>query len=69
MIRPVMTEQRTSIKMKPGKVIIGMRVPEYESRLIVSAAVNAGIKEIYRLYINDSDKLDSEPVPNEYYHI
>ena len=69
MIRPAMMEQRSSIKMKPCKVIIGMRTPEYKSRLIVSAAVNAGIKEIHRLYINDSDELDSEPVPAEYYHI
>ena len=69
MIRPAMMEQRTPIKMKPSKVIIGMRTPEYESRLIASAAVNAGIKEIHRLYINDSDELDSEPVPIECYHI
>ena len=69
MIRPAMMEQRTPIKMKPSKVIIGMRTPEYESRLIVSAAVNAGIKEIHKLYINDSDELDSESVPIECYHI
>ena len=69
MIRPAMMEQRTPIKMKPSKVIIGMRTPEFESRLIVSAAVSAGIKEIHRLYINDSDELDSEPVQIERYHI
>ena len=69
MIRPAMMEQRTPIRIKPSKVIIGMRTPEYESRLIVSASVNAGVKEIHRLYINDSDELDSAPVPIESYHI
>ena len=57
------------IKIKPKSVIIGLRTPEYESRLIVSAAINAGIKEIHKLYINDSDELDSKPVPNDLYHV
>ena len=69
MIRPIMSEQRSFIKMKPSKVIIGLRTPDYESRLIVSAAINAGINEIHRLYINDSDELDSKPVPTEFYRI
>ena len=46
MIRPAIMEKQSFIKMKPCKVIIGMKTPEYECRLIVSAAVNAGIKEI-----------------------
>jgi len=69
MIRPAIVEQRSCIKMKPSKVIIGLRTPEYESRLIVSAAVNAGIQEIHKLYINDSDELDSAPVSEALYHI
>ena len=69
MIRPIISEQRSFIKMKPSKVIIGLRTPEYTSRLIVSAAVNAGISQIHKLYINDSDQLDSKPVPNELYRI
>lgn len=69
MIRPTMSEQRSFIKMKPSKVIIGLRTPECTSRKIVSAAVNAGISEIHKLYINDSDQLDSKPVPNELYRI
>lgn len=69
MIRPAMHEQRSCIKMKPCKVIIGLRTPEYESRLIVSAARIAGIQEIHKLYINNSDKLDSKPVPEELYHL
>ncbi len=69
MIRPAIFEQRTCVKLKPCKVIIGLRTPEYESRLIVSAAVNAGIQEIHKLYINDSDELDSKPVQEELYHL
>lgn len=68
MIRPAMHEQRSCIKMKPCKVIIGLRTPEYESRLIVSAAKIAGIQEIHKVYINDSDKLDSKPVQAELYY-
>lgn len=62
MIRPGIIEQRTNIKMKPCKVIIGLRTPDYESRLITSAALNAGINEIHKLYINDSDELASKPI-------
>ena len=69
MIRPAIMDKRTGIKMKPCKVIIGLRTPEYESKLIISAAVNAGIKEIHKLYINASDELDSRPVSAELYHI
>lgn len=69
MIRPAIMEKQSFIKMKPCKVIIGMKTPEYECRLIVSAAVNAGIKEIHRLYINNSDELDSKPIPDNFYHI
>lgn len=68
MIRPAMFEQRSCIKMKPCKVIIGLRTPEYKSRLIASAAKVAGIQEIDKLYINDSDELDSKPVPESLFH-
>lgn len=69
MIRPIMSEQRSFIKMKPCTVIIGLRTPDYESRLIVSAAVNAGINDIRKLFINDSDELDSKPVPTTLYRV
>lgn len=62
MIRPAMFEQRSCVKMKPCKIIVGLRTPQYERRLIVSAATIAGIQEIHELYINDSDKLDSRPI-------
>lgn len=62
MIRPAMFEQRSCVKMKPRKIIVGLRTPQYERRLIVSAATIAGIQEIHELYINDLDKLDSRPI-------
>lgn len=62
MIREAMFEQRSCVKMKPCKIIVGLRTPQYERRLIVSAATIAGIQEIHELYINDSDKLDSRPI-------
>lgn len=62
MIRPAMHEQRSCVKMKPCKIIIGLRTPQYESRLIVSAAKIAGVQEIHELFINDSDELDSRPI-------
>lgn len=62
MIRPAVGEQRSLIKMRPSKVIIGLRTPEYESRLIVSVAKIAGVNEIHKLYINETDELDSKPI-------
>lgn len=62
MIRPAMFEQRSCIKMKPSKIIVGLRTPQYERKLIVSAATIAGVKEIHELYIDGSDKLNSKPI-------
>ena len=62
MIRPTMSLDRTCIKMKPNKVILGLRMPEYEKRLVISAAKVAGINNIEELYINDSDLLDTKAI-------
>ena len=59
MIRPRMHGMRTFIKARPQKIILGLRMPEYERRLVISAAKIAGIQEIHKMYINDSDELDS----------
>ena len=59
MIRPTMTPDRTCIKMKPNKVVLGLRMPEYERMLVISAAKLAGISNIEELYIDDSDRLSS----------
>ena len=62
MIRPTMTADRTCIKMKPQKIILGLRMPAYERRLVISAAEIAGISNVEELYINDSDRLDYRSV-------
>ena len=59
MIRPTMMPDRTCIKMKPNKVILGLKMPEYERLLVISAAKIAGISNIEELYINDSDQLQT----------
>ena len=63
MIRPTMASDRTCIKMKPNKVILGLRMPEYERMLVISAAKVAGIKNIEELYIDESDQLSSKALP------
>ena len=62
MIRPTMTPDRTCITMKPNKVILGLRMPEYEKLMVISAAKVAGISNIEELYINDSDQLDTRAI-------
>jgi hypothetical protein len=63
MIRPIMASDRTCIKMKPNKVILGLRMPEYERMLVISAAKVAGIKNIEELYIDEFDQLSSKALP------
>ena len=63
MIRPTMIANRTCIKMKPAKIVLGLRMPEYERKLTVSAAEIAGIANIEELYINELDQLDSRALP------
>lgn len=65
MIRPSMAPERTCIKMKPNKIILGLRMPEYEKMLVISAAKVAGIGHVEELYINDSDMLDTRAITSE----
>ena len=62
MIRPSMSTNRTYIKMRPCKVLLGMRMPEYERALVTAAAKCAGISIIEELYINDLYILDSKAI-------
>lgn len=65
MIRPTMSPERTCVKMKPNKVILGLRMPKYERMLVISAAKVAGVNNIEELYINESDQLASRAVFKE----
>lgn len=62
MLRPTMSLERTCIKMKPSKIILGLRMPEYEKLLTVSAAKVAGISRVEELFINEKDQLDSKAI-------
>ena len=62
MIRPTMMPDRTCIKMKPHKIILGLRMPEYERLMVISAAKVAGIRNIEELYIDDSDQLATRAI-------
>lgn len=54
-----MAPVRSYIKMKPYKVILGLRMPEYERLLVISAAKVAGVNSIEELYIDDFDNLST----------
>ena len=65
MIRPSMMPDRTCVKLKPQKIILGLRMPEYERLLVISAAKVAGISNIEELFINEDDQLDSRSIIKE----
>lgn len=56
---------RPRIRLKPKSVLIGLRTPEYQKCLIISAARCAGIEEIYQVYINDNNLLDKKRIMEE----
>ena len=62
MIYPQWSATRPCIKLKPKNVIIGLRTPEYEKRLILSAATAAGIADIRKIQISEQDELESIPI-------
>lgn len=62
MIYPHWSEKRPYIKLKPKSVIVGLRTPTYEERLIVSAATVAGIADIRKVQINRNDELEAVPL-------
>lgn len=65
MLLPTPYTNRQRIRLKPKCVLIGMRTPEYQKRLIISAAHVAGIREIYQVFINDRNVLDKERIVEE----
>lgn len=56
---------RPRIKLKPKSVLIGLRTPEYQKLLIISAARIAGIREIYQVVINDDNLLGKQRISEE----
>lgn len=60
MLLPTPYTSRPCIKLKPKSVLIGLRTPEYQRQLIISAARIAEIQEIYQVVINDDNLLSKE---------
>ena len=46
----------------PSGIVLGLQMDEAEANLVVSMAKAAGIKKIYKSYINDQNKLDKRPL-------
>ena len=62
MLLPTPYTNRPFIKLKPQSVLIGLRTPDYEKQLILSAARIAGIQEIYQVVINDDNLLGKQKI-------
>ena len=62
MILPTPYNSRPSIKLKPKKVVIGLRTPKYQRLLILAAAKVAGVSQIYSIQISKKDRLELVPV-------
>ena len=65
MLLPTPYTSRPRIKLKPKSVLIGLRTPEYQKRLIISAARIAEIQEIYQVVINDDNLLGKQRISEE----
>lgn len=64
MLCPFVGHLRPVMDMKPTSIALGLRMPEYERRLVVSAAKVAGIESINEMYIDDMDELQMRPITN-----
>lgn len=62
MLCPVVSPNRPSIKMKPSSIALGLRMPEYERQLVISASKVAGITSINEIVIDDMDELQMKPI-------
>ena len=62
MLCPIVGPNRPCIKMKPSSIALGLRMPEYERRLVISAAKVAGIASINEIIIGDNDNLTMRPI-------
>lgn len=65
MIYPTFPTERPGIGMRPTYVALGLRMPEYERRLVLSAAKVAGIASIREMYIDENEDLAMRPIGSE----
>lgn len=47
----------------PSGIILGLRMKPAEENLVISMAKEAGIKQVYKAYIDEQNKLNAYPVP------
>ncbi len=57
--------KRSYIKWTPVGIYIGLRTKPIEKKLIVRAAVTAGIKHIYNISISSTDELEKEELTEQ----
>ncbi len=62
MIRPILNPERTCIKMRPYKNILGLGMLEADRAKVISAAQLTGISKIEELYIDDYDQLSCRDI-------
>lgn len=53
------------IKWIPSKIILGLNMPTSDKSLVASIALQAGIKEVTEMYINDNDNLADKKYKRE----
>lgn len=58
MVCPHHPQEPPAIGMKPSFVALGMRMPEHDRKLVVSAAKDAGVEFVYEMYIDENDNLN-----------
>lgn len=59
-IFPIKSDKRLCVKWKPCGVIIGLKTPDDEKKMIIEAAKVAGVKMIYESTIDDNDSLNGK---------
>ena len=62
MIVPCLMKPPVMREWIPSGIILGLRMNPEEANLVISMAKEAGIKNIYRSYINSRNQLDALPV-------
>ncbi len=57
MICPYHPQEPPAIGMKPSYIALGLKMPDENRKLVVSAAKSAGIELVYEMFIDENDSL------------
>lgn len=55
-----------TVEWIPDSVILGLRTSAVDAKLIISMAKQAGIKNVYQSYIDNSNRLNAFKISEEY---